>query len=64
MITIWNSRKDFEKYKLGSKYSVSDLVYPVYILYVPCLIYLYSYLFKQRSKVLNKLIPEKTIKRD
>ena len=44
MITIWNSRKDFEKYKLGSKYSVSDLVYPVYILYVPCLIYLYSYL--------------------
>ena len=64
MITIWNSRKDLEKYKLGSKYTVSDLVYPIYILYVPGLIFLYTYLFKQRSKVLKKLKEEKQIKKD
>ena len=63
MITIWNARKDLEKYKLVNKYTYADLVYPIYILYIPSLIFLFSYLFKQRDKVLSKLDKEKIVKK-
>ena len=59
MLTVWNARKDFHKYIIyqGNNYTitVADLVYPVWLLYIPALIYLYGYLFKQRKKVLNRL---------
>ena len=59
MLTVWNARKDFHKYIIyqGNNYNitVADLVYPVWLLYIPALIYLYGYLFKQRKKVLNRL---------
>ena len=59
MITLWNARKDWEKYKLINKYTFADLIYPIFILYIPSLIFLYSYLFKQRNKTLKKLNEEK-----
>ena len=60
MITLWNAREDWKKYQLLGKLTVADLVYPLYILYIPSLAFLYSYLFKQRNKELNKkLIEEK-----
>ena len=59
IITIWNAKKDFSKYTLlknnDFKITLADLVYPAYILYIPSLIFLYGYLFKQRKKVLNRL---------
>ena len=59
IITIWNAKKDFCKYTLWKnsnfKITLADLVYPAYILYIPSLIFLYGYLFKQRKKVLNRL---------
>ena len=64
MITIWNARKDLEIYKIGNRFTVSDLVYPIYVLYIPSLIFLYTYLFKQRSKVLKKIKIEKNIKKE
>ena len=64
MIILWNARKDWEKYKLGSKFTYADLVYPIFVLYIPSLIFLYSYLFKQRNKTLKKLNEEKIIKKE
>ena len=64
MITIWNARKDLEKYKLFNKFTFADLVYPIYALYIPSLIFLYYYLFKQRNKALNKLNVEKIAKKE
>ena len=59
IITTWNAKKDFSKYILWKnhdfKLTLSDMVYPAYILYIPSLIFLYGYLFKQRKKVLNRL---------
>ena len=59
MITVWNAKKDFNKYILyqTDKYTftAADLIYPIWIFYIPALIYLYGYLFKQRKKVLNRL---------
>ena len=59
MLTVWNARKDFNKFKIyqGDKhtFTAADLIYPIWILYIPALIYLYGYLFKQRKKVLNRL---------
>ena len=59
IITTWNAKKDFSKYILWKKHdfklTLSDMVYPAYILYIPSLIFLYGYLFKQRKKVLNRL---------
>ena len=64
IITVLNARKDLEKYKLGSKYSYADLVYPIFVLYIPSLIFLYSHLFKQRNKELKKLNKDKSIKNE
>ena len=59
IITTWNAKKDFSKYILWKnhdfKLTLSDMVYPAYILYIPSLIFLYGYLFKQRKKVLKRL---------
>ena len=59
MITVWNAKKDFGKYILWNNgkinITVADLVYPVWVLYIPALIFLYGYLFKQRKKVLGRL---------
>ena len=59
MITVWYAKKDFGKYILWNNgkinITVADLVYPVWVLYIPALIFLYGYLFKQRKKVLGRL---------
>ena len=63
MMTIWNSQKHFSKYILWKNkdfsISVAELFYPLYILYIPALIFMYGYLFKQRKKVLNRLYYDK-----
>ena len=68
MITVWNAKKDFNKYILyqTDKYSftAADLIYPIWIFYIPALIYLYGYLFKQRRKVLNRLNNEIKLKKE
>ena len=64
MITIWNAKKDLQNYKLESSFTYGDLVYPIYVLYIPSLIFLYTYLFKQRNKVLKKINAEKEIKKE
>ena len=68
MITVWNAKKDFNKYILyqTDKYTftVADLIYPIWIFYIPALIYLYGYLFKQRRKVLNRLNNEIKLKKE
>ena len=59
MMTIWNAQKDFSKYIIWGNnnfnISVSTLFYPLYILYIPALTFMYGYLFKQRKKVLSNL---------
>ena len=68
MITVWNAKKDFNKYILyqTDKYTftAADLIYPIWIFYIPALIYLYEYLFKQRKKVLNRLNNDIKIKKN
>ena len=68
MITVWNAKKDFNKYILyqTDKYTftAADLIYPIWIFYIPALIYLYGYLFKQRKKVLNRLNNDIKIKKN
>ena len=68
MITVWNAKKDFNKYILyqTDKYTftAADLIYPIWIFYIPALIYLYGYLFKQRRKVLNRLNNDIKIKKN
>ena len=68
MITVWNAKKDFNKYILyqTDKYTftAADLIYPIWIFYIPALIYLYGYLFKQRKKVLNRLNNEIKLKKE
>ena len=64
MITVWNARKDWKNYNIGGNFTVADLVYPLYALYIPSLIFLYSYLFRQRNKVLKKLNEDKNIKKE
>ena len=59
MITVWNAKKDFSKYIIWNSdkltITFANLIYPVWILYIPALIFLYGYLFKQRKKVLGRL---------
>ena len=59
MITVWNAKKDFGKFILykgnNFNFTVANLIYPIWLFYIPALVYLYGYLFKQRRKVLNRL---------
>ena len=59
MITVWNAKKDFSKFILykgnNFNFTVANLIYPIRLFYIPALVYLYGYLFKQRRKVLNRL---------
>ena len=59
MMTIWNAQKDLSKYILWKNnffnISFGDLLYPLYLIFIPGLIFLYGYLFKQRKKVLHRL---------
>ena len=59
MITVWNAKKDFSKFILyqgnNFNFTVANLIYPIWLFYIPALVYLYGYLFKQRRKVLNRL---------
>ena len=68
MITVWNAKKDFNKYILYQTdkftFTAADLIYPIWIFYIPALIYLYGYLFKQRKKVLNRLNNEIKLKKE
>ena len=59
IITLLNAKKDLEKYKLGNKYTYGDLVYPIFILYIPSLIFLYRHLFLLRNKALKNIEEEK-----
>jgi len=54
VITVWNARYDFNNYSLIG-IPISFLLYPLFILYFICLIYLYIYLFKVRSITLKKI---------
>ena len=64
IITVLHAKKDFEKYELVGNYTYADLVNPIFVLYIPSLIFLYSYLFKQRNKEFKKLNKEKIIKKE
>ena len=59
IITIWNAQKDISKYILwkNNDFNISWSVfcYPLYILYIPALIFMYGYLFNQRKKVLYNI---------
>ena len=59
MITVWNAKKDFSKFILyqgnNFNFTVANLIYPIWLFYIPARVYLYGYLFKQRRKVLNRL---------
>ena len=59
MLIIYNAQKYFNKIILWKNnvfnIYVGNLFYPIYILFLPGLIFMYGYLFKQRKKVLNRL---------
>ena len=59
MLIIYNAQKYFNKIILWKNNAfniyVGNLFYPIYILFLPGLIYMYGYLFKQRKKVFNRL---------
>ena len=59
IIILLHAKKDLGKYKLGNNYTFEHLVYPICILYIPCLIFLYYHLFLLRSKALRLKIEEK-----
>ena len=68
MITVWNAKKYFNEFVMyrGDKYDITlaYFVYPLWILYIPALIALYGYLFKQRKKVLGRLDKNIVIKKN
>ena len=59
MLIIYNAQKYFNKIILWKNNAfniyVGNLFYPIYILFLPSLIFMYGYLFKQRKKVFNRL---------
>ena len=59
MLIIYNAQKYFNKIILWKNNAfniyVGNLFYPIYILFLPGLILMYGYLFKQRKKVFNRL---------
>ena len=59
MLIIYNAQKYFNKIILWKNnvfnIYVGNLFYPIYILFLPSLIFMYGYLFKQRKKVFNRL---------
>ena len=59
MLIIYNAQKYFNKIILWKNnvfnIYVGNLFYPIYILFLPGLIFMYGYLFKQRKKVFNRL---------
>ena len=59
MLIIYNAQKFFNKIILWKNnvfnIYVGNLFYPIYILFLPSLIFMYEYLFKQRKKVFNRL---------
>ena len=59
MLIIYNAQKYFNKIILWKNNAfniyVGNLFYPIYILFLPGLIFMYGYLFKQRKKVFNRL---------
>ena len=53
ILTVYFSKKNLKKIKLfGVK--ADNFTYLIYIIYVPGIIFLYSYMLKQRKKVLSK----------
>ena len=59
MLIIYNAQKYFNKIILWKNNAfnifVGNLFYPIYILFLPSLIFMYGYLFKQRKKVFNRI---------
>lgn len=58
LITLWNSTKELKNYTYG-QYSLAHLVYFAFVLYVPGLFMLYTYMLKQRKSTLKKLKEKK-----
>ncbi len=59
MLIIYNAQKYFNKIILWKNnvfnIYVGNLFYPIYILFLPSLIFMYRYLFKQKKKVFKRL---------
>lgn len=58
LITLWNSTKELKNYALG-QITLAHLVYFAFVLYVPGLFMLYTYMLKQRKSNLKKLKEKK-----
>lgn len=58
LITLWNSTKELKNYVLG-QITLAHLVYFAFVLYVPGLFMLYTYMLKQRKSNLKKLKEKK-----
>ena len=53
LITLWNSTKELKNYALGN-ITLTHLIYFAFVLYVPGLFMLYTYMLKQRKSTLKK----------
>ena len=53
LITLWNSTKELKNYALGN-ITLAHLIYFAFVLYVPGLFMLYTYMLKQRKSTLKK----------
>lgn len=58
LITLWNSTKELKNFALG-QITLAHLVYFAFVLYVPGLFMLYTYMIKQRKSNLKKLKEKK-----
>lgn len=58
LITLWNSTKELKNFALG-QITLAHLVYFAFVLYVPGLFMLYTYMLKQRKSNLKKLKEKK-----
>jgi len=51
ILTVYYSKKNLKKIKFfGTR--MENITYIIYIIYIPGIIFLYSYMLKQRNKVL------------
>ena len=53
LITLWNSTKELKNYALGN-ITLAHSIYFAFVLYVPGLFMLYTYMLKQRKSTLKK----------
>ena len=53
IISVWNARYDLNNYNLIC-IPISFFLYPLFVLYFICLVFLYIYLYKVRNNTLKK----------